>query len=249
MVAYGLRFLLKGQKEEVVEVPTVIQSSDEEGLEQRYRTAWVVTESAPCYEKPGLNFPVLKELPQWEELSWLNEESNWDKIQTKRGKIYWTPSANLTFIRPANLINPSSSEKFVMRFYQAVMRKNFSNAYELLSREWQEELPFASFVRGYEITDSLRTEITSVEPLTQELDTGYRVVVSMMAVEEGRDVPYEGIYTVESNAEGQLRMTSGRLNKNKGDVSPLSRPSSKTEEPSATKVEEEPEVVDGEVVL
>lgn len=168
--------------------------------------AWTVEET-PLRSEPGLNLPPVRQLHPWEEVAHLQEHEQWDEIRTADGTQGWVQSKSLTFTKPANLNRPSEAEAATMAFYQAVMRKDYVQAYHYLAGPWREELDFNRFVEGYSRTVSLRTEIRQVIPMGQGL---YQVDVSMIADELGQDVPYMGSYLVEKIGDDWL-LTSGSL--------------------------------------
>ncbi|MCA9792254.1 MAG: SH3 domain-containing protein [Candidatus Eremiobacteraeota bacterium] len=178
----------------------------------RRRVAWVTDDNVPARTQPGLNMPEVKKFTKWEEVYWIEDSSNWDHVALEDGQEVWLESRFLTFARPANLNAPSKAEKLVMGFYAGVARKDYTGAYEFLSPEWRKELSFAQFVDGYSHTLSLRSEIVNVVELGEDR---FQVDVSMMADEDGKDVPYLGIYTVERVGERWM-LTSGRLKRQAG---------------------------------
>lgn len=184
-------------------VPTM---SGESPRPIRAPIAWTV-EDTPLRPEPGLNVEPLRQLGRWEEVAHLQEHEQWDEIRLADGSQGWVQSKSLTFTKPANLSKPSEAEAATMAFYQAVMRKDYVQAYHYLAGPWREELDFNRFVEGYSRTVSLRTEIRQVIPMGQGT---YQVDVSMIADEMGQDVPYLGSYLVEKVGEDWL-LTSGSL--------------------------------------
>jgi hypothetical protein len=178
--------------------------------EPRLPVVWVTETDAKAYSQAGFNMPVVRPLEQWEELQILeSNEGNWDRVQDLSGQQFWVQKKVVTVIRPQNLSQPSVAEKKVMDFYTQVAHREHSDAYVHLSPEWKRELSFDRFVKGYNRTDSLRSEIVNVLPLGEDR---FQVDVAMEAVEEGETVDYLGIYTVEK-VDGKWYLTSGSLNR------------------------------------
>ncbi len=175
----------------------------------RLRAGWITEKDVPTRNSPGLNLPVQGKLQQWDEISWIREEENWDHVRCSDGKEVWIQSKYLVFTKPANLDKPTEAEQAVMAFYQAVARKDYAAAYSFLSGPWKAELDFKTFVEGYSRTVSLRTEISKVIPLS---GTRVQVEVTMMADEVGQDVPYLGSYVVEK-VEDHWDMAEGSLSR------------------------------------
>lgn len=173
----------------------------------RLRAGWITEKDVATRISPGLNIPVQGKLQQWDEISWIREEENWDQVRCQDGKEVWIQSKYLVFTKPANLDKPTEAEQAVMAFYQAVARKDYAAAYSFLSGPWKSELDFKTFVEGYSRTVSLRTEISKVIPLSA---TRYQVEVTMVADEVGQDVPYVGSYVVEK-VEDHWDMAEGSL--------------------------------------
>lgn len=175
------------------------------------RAAWITEKDTPTRPKPGLDVAATGKLDQWTEVSHIKEEDNWDQVRTLDGQEVWVQSKNVIFTKPANLQQPSEAEQAVMAFYQAVARKDYAAAYAFLSPPWRAELDFNTFVDGYSRTVSLRTEIAKVVPINP---TKIEVEVTMVAEEQGVEVPYRGSYMVEK-VEDHWDMTYGNLNREK----------------------------------
>lgn len=223
------------------EIPTL--TGEETPLPQRPKVVWTAKADTDFYKEPALNQPVARKLPQWEEMAWIQEQDVWDQVRLQDGTEGWIQSRYLTFTRPANLSRPSDAEVTVMKFYQAVVRKDYAAAYAYLSGDWKSELDFQAFVLGYSRTNSLRTEITQVIPMG---DNRFQIDVAMKADEMGQDVPYLGTYVVEKQGEDWY-MASGSLTQQGGpriipspDIQvPVSEPSEAPDE-SLPPAEEDP---------
>ena len=176
---------------------------------QRPRIAWISEKDVPGRQQAGLNLPVVRKYPQWEEIRWVREEDNWDLVRGSDGRELWVQSRYVAFAKPANLDKPSDAELTVMAFYQAVARKDYAAAYNFLSPPWKSTLDFNQFVEGYSRTLNLRTELSRVVPLGADR---FQVDVSMIADELGKDIPYAGSYVVEK-ADDHWDMTSGSLSR------------------------------------
>lgn len=170
-------------------------------------TGWVSQKDTPLYGEKGLNQPVLRNLNQWEEVSWLQEQEQWDQVRLGDGSQGWVQSKFLQFAKPANLDKPNEAEVTVMAFYAAVVRKDYAAAYAYLAGPWKAELDFSRFVEGYSHTNSLRTEIAGVIPVG---DNRFQVDVKMNASEQGQEVPYMGSYLVEKVGE-EWTLSAGSL--------------------------------------
>lgn len=174
---------------------------------RRLRVTWILEEGVKARNGPGLNLPVAETLARWQEVRWVEERNNWDKIRLEDGQDVWIESKYLTFTKPANLDNPLPAEQKVIDFYQAVARKDFNRAYTHLEGPWKAELSFDRFVDGYSHVVSLRTEIAHVVKLGPDR---YQVDVAMVADEQGLDVDYLGSYVVVLVNE-RWEMASGIL--------------------------------------
>ena len=174
---------------------------------QHARMAWITENDVPGRATAGLDVPAVRKFAQWEEVTHVREQDNWDLVRGRDAQELWVPSRYLRFIKPSNTEKPSPAEITVMDFYQAVARQDYGAAYNFLTASWKHELTFNSFVDGYARTKNLRIEIARVVPLGGER---YQVDVTMTAQEGEQEVPYNGSYTVEK-ADGQWEMTSGTL--------------------------------------
>lgn len=167
---------------------------------------WAAEEGTPVYAEQGLNTPVLLKLAQWEEVTCLRTDDVWDQVRLADGREGWVESKRMAVVRPAN-DHPNPAEAAVMRFYQAVMHKDYVAAYESLASPWKSELSFAQFVEGYSRTVSLRTKISQVLPMGADR---FQVDVTMKADEMGQLVDYVGTYVVEKEGE-EWNLASGSL--------------------------------------
>lgn len=180
---------------------------------ERMPVVWVTETDGKAYSQPGFNMPIVRDLEQWEELLIVEtNKENWDRVQDLKGQQFWVQKKIVTIIRPQNLSQPSVAEKKVMDFFTQVAHKEHSDAYVHLSPEWKRELSFDAFVKGYSRTDSLRSEIVNVFELGTDR---FQVDVAQEAIEDGNEVNYLGIYTVEK-VDGKWYLTSGSLNRQAG---------------------------------
>ncbi|MGE0491637.1 MAG: hypothetical protein AB7S38_20665 [Vulcanimicrobiota bacterium] len=100
----------------------------------------------------------------------------------------------------------------VLGFYQAIDRGNFNVAYDLLSQGWRSELPYDSFVAGFEQTHAVGCRIENHQSITEN-QVQVDFVVDMQEADEART--YRGSYLVVRTSSG-WRIDSGELRLSRG---------------------------------
>ncbi|MCA9795827.1 MAG: hypothetical protein KC910_28665 [Candidatus Eremiobacteraeota bacterium] len=100
----------------------------------------------------------------------------------------------------------------VLGFYQAIDRGNFNVAYDLLSQGWRSELPYESFVAGFEQTRAVGCRIENHQTITEN-QVQVDFVVDMQEADEART--YRGSYLVVRTSSG-WRIDSGELKLSRG---------------------------------
>lgn len=225
-----------------VSTGTVPTGSGEDPQPQRPMTAWIQEKDSPLRTEPDLKQEGFKKLGQWEEVFHIHEQEGWDQIRLADGTEGWVQNRSLTFTRPANLDQPGPAEVAVMRFYAAVVRKDYTAAYHFLAGDWRTELDFNAFVNGYSQTNQLRTEITQVIPMGENR---FQVDVGMVADEMGQNVEYLGSYVVEKLGEDWM-MTAGSLAR-KAASRPVATPGEPVPLIETPAVVEEPAAVESDI--
>jgi hypothetical protein len=176
---------------------------------QAPKLAWIRDSGTPARSEPALNQVAIRTLKQGEQVNWIREDDHWDQVRLADATEVWVQSRQITFTPPASAEKPSGAQVTVTAFYEAIARKDYAAAYSFLTSEWKAELDFDHFVRGYERTDSLQSEIVRSVPLSSDRT---QVDVKVKAVELGAHVTYMGFYTVERRA-AQWQMASGELSR------------------------------------
>ncbi|MCE7872798.1 SH3 domain-containing protein [bacterium CPR1] len=172
-------------------------------------TAWSKADNVTVYSKHGLNQPVVRTLAQGERVLWVKDYQNWSQVRLLGKGEGWVESKNLVFTQPSFARNqtPEEARQVLADFYAEVGRKEYAVAYERLSADWQAELPFKDFVKGFSQVRSLDVQLGETE-VTSGVSVRQHVVID--ADEEARPRRFRGTYTLEYHPI-EWKLTSGIL--------------------------------------
>lgn len=96
-------------------------------------------------------------------------------------------------------MNQQAVGDLVMGFYGAISEKNYQEAYDALSPEWQKEMTLDQFRNGYAKTDTARCSVKSVHSLK---GGRYQVDIGLEVTESGKKHFYKGAYVAISTGKG-----------------------------------------------
>ena len=104
-------------------------------------------------------------------------------------------------------MNQQAVGDLVMGFYGAISEKNYQEAYDALSPEWQKEMSLDQFRNGYAKTDTARCSVKSVHSLR---GGRYQVDIGLEVTESGKKHFYKGAYVAISTGKG-WRLDQGNI--------------------------------------
>ncbi|MBX3168875.1 MAG: C2H2-type zinc finger protein [Candidatus Eremiobacteraeota bacterium] len=96
-------------------------------------------------------------------------------------------------------LNQQAVTDLVVSFYESINEKNYQDAYDALSPEWQREMTLDQFRNGYAKTENARCAVKAVRSLK---GGRYQVDIGLEVTESGKKHFYKGDYTAISTSKG-----------------------------------------------
>ncbi|MBS2038388.1 C2H2-type zinc finger protein [bacterium] len=121
------------------------------------------------------------------------------------GRIYGHRGDEPPLPAPTRVLNNSAEATqqavtdLVMGFYGAINDKEYQDAYDALSPEWQREMTLDKFRQGYAKTENARCSVKSLHSLK---GGRYEVEIGLEVTENGKKHFYKGAYVAISTPKG-----------------------------------------------
>jgi hypothetical protein len=120
------------------------------------------------------------------------------RLYGHRGDELPQPPPARTVTNSAEL-NQQAVTDLVVGFYESINEKNYQDAYDALSPEWQHEMTLDQFRNGYAKTENARCAVKAIRSLK---GGRYQVDIGLEVTESGKKHFYKGDYIAISTSHG-----------------------------------------------
>ncbi|MGE0494651.1 MAG: hypothetical protein AB7S38_35910 [Vulcanimicrobiota bacterium] len=126
--------------------------------------AWVL-DDLNAYQEPGLNRPIASRLQAGDQVRFIENRDDWDRVILDGRGEAWLPANHLAFERP-KIAGPSAGQSVVecvQGYFQSLDQRDFPAAYSMLASARQQEWPYENFTSNYTSLSGAECRVERIE--------------------------------------------------------------------------------------